>query len=112
MQVVAISYDPLKVLQEFGKRKRILYPLLSDPKSKTIGAYGIRNKEMAGKRFDGVPYPGTFIVDTNGIVREKLFYKDYKKRHLAKDIVKGMNPVRSRTQKALEMNERSSPPVS
>ena len=51
-------------------------------------AYGIRNKEAKGSRIDGVPYPGTFLVDREGVIREKLFFEGYKKRHHAKDILK------------------------
>ena len=88
VQVVAVSYDSVKVLREFGQRVRIGFPLLSDPESKTIEAYGIRNKEMKGKRIDGVPYPGTFLLDSSGVIREKLFFEDYAERHQAKDILK------------------------
>ena len=88
LQVVAVSYDSVKVLREFGRRGDIRFPLLSDRDSKTIDAYGIRNKEMKGKRFDGVPYPGTFLIDSSGVIREKLFFEDYSERHQAKDILK------------------------
>jgi len=88
VQVVAVSYDSVKILNAFGKQEEIRYPLLSDSDSKVIEAYGIRNKEMKGKRFDGVPYPGTFLIDTEGVIREKLFYEDYKKRHTAADVIK------------------------
>lgn len=84
---MAVSYDSVKILNEFGQQQGIRYPLLSDPASKVIEAYGIRNQEMAGKRIDGVPYPGTFLIDREGIIREKLFYDGYEKRHTSKDIL-------------------------
>ena len=58
IRLVAISYDSVEVLREFGKRQKIGFALLSDPESKTIDAYGIRNQEMKGKRIDGVPCAG------------------------------------------------------
>ena len=79
-QVVAISYDSAAILKRFAARSSITYPLLSDAGSKTIDAYGIRNKE-APERWSGIPYPGTFIVDTQGVIRAKLFLDGYKDRH-------------------------------
>ena len=61
-QIVAISYDSPAILKRFAANSAITYPLLSDAGSKTIDAYGIRNKE-APERFSGIPYPGTFVVD-------------------------------------------------
>jgi peroxiredoxin len=55
--------------------------LLSDPGSKTIDAYGIRNKASAGTRLDGIPHPGTILVDQAGVIRAKLFHDGYKTRH-------------------------------
>ena len=53
IQVVAISYDDAKVLEGFGKKNKIEYPLLSDPKSKTIDAYKTRNKRVRRKNQEG-----------------------------------------------------------
>jgi peroxiredoxin len=79
-QVVAISYDSTNVLQRFAARSAITYPLLCDAGSKTIDAYGIRNKE-APARWNGIPYPGTFVIGTDGVIRAKLFLEGYKERH-------------------------------
>ncbi len=81
-----MSYDDPGVLARFAEKRGITYPLLSDPGSRTIDAYGIRNHEAHG-RFDGIPYPGTVIVDAKGVIRAKLFYDGYKKRHEAADIL-------------------------
>ncbi len=55
-QVVAISYDSTAILSRFAIKRSITYALLSDPGSKTIDAYGIRNGE-APERVKGIPYP-------------------------------------------------------
>ncbi len=78
-QVVAISYDSAAILSRFATKKSITYPLLSDIGSKTIDAYGIRNK-AAPERVKGIPYPGTFIVGTDGMIRAKLFLEGYEER--------------------------------
>jgi peroxiredoxin len=78
-QVVAISYDSTAVLNLFAAKHSITFPLLSDAGSKTIKAYGILNQEAQG-RAQGIPYPGTFIVGTDGVIRAKFFLEGYKER--------------------------------
>ena len=78
-QVVAISYDAPAILERFAAKHSITYPLLSDIGSKTIDAYGILNPE-APERFKGIPYPGTFIVGRDGVIRAKFFLEGYKER--------------------------------
>ena len=92
-QLVAISYDSPAILKRFAANSAISYPLLSDAGSKTIDAYGIRNKE-APERWSGIPHPGTFIVDTNGIIRAKLFLEGYKERHAPEALVQALRDAR------------------
>jgi peroxiredoxin len=89
LQVVAISYDSVKILSGFAEQKKIAFPLLSDPGSKTIEAYGILNKE--GK---GIAYPGTYILDKEGVVRAKLFVKGYRERHSTEELLKAAKDVK------------------
>src|SRR4029453_19068955 len=93
--VVAISYDAEDVLAKFAKNQKIEYPLLSDPDHTTIIAYGLLNKEAKGRQ-EGIPYPGTMIVDKDGVIRAKLFYEGYAKRHTADEIIKAAMGIRSR----------------
>ncbi len=89
VKVVGISYDSVDVLKKFADRQKITFPLLSDPDSKTIAAFALKNKEAAGKnRLDGVPYPGTLLVDSDGVVRAKLFVDGYRERHSVAELVK------------------------
>ena len=92
-QVVAISYDSTAILKRFATKSAITYPLLSDAGSKTIDAFGIRNKE-APPQWSGIPHPGTFIVDTKGVIRSKLFLEGYKERHAPEALVQALKDVR------------------
>ncbi len=92
-QVIAISYDSVAVLKRFTAKSAITYPLLSDTGSKTIDAYGIRNDE-APERWSGIPHPGTFIVDTKGVIRAKLFLEGYKERHALDVLVAALKNAR------------------
>jgi len=91
--MVGISYDSATILKRFSTKSAITFPLLSDPGSKTIEAYGIRNKE-APERWNGIPYPGTFIVDAKGIIRSKLFLEGYKDRHAVEALVEALKNAR------------------
>ena len=92
-QLVAISYDSPEILKRFAAKKSIAYPLLSDTGSKTIDAYGIRNKEATG-RTSGIPYPGTFIVGTDGVIRAKLFLEGYEERASTEAIAQALKNAR------------------
>lgn len=90
--VVGISYDSVDTLAKFAKQKKIAFPLLSDPDSKTITAYGLLNKEAKGKT-TGIPYPGTIVLDRTGVVRAKLFLDGYRDRHPSKELVKAAKDI-------------------
>jgi hypothetical protein len=75
----AISYDPPDVLASFAARHGISYPLLSDAGSELIRELGILNAE-APESIEGIPHPGVFVLDENGIVAEKHFYESYRER--------------------------------
>lgn len=93
IQVVAISYDSVEILAKFAEKANISFPLLSDAGSKTIDRWNLRNKDLKGKRIDGVPHPGTIIVGADGKVAAKLFYEGHRKRHVAKDIIEAATPL-------------------
>ena len=86
--VAAISYDSVAVLKNFAERRGITFPLLSDPESKIIRAFGILNEQVQqGAMQYGIPYPGTYLVDRAGRVTEKYFEDDYTQRYTSADIL-------------------------
>ena len=93
MQIVGISFDPVDALSKFTEKNKITFPLLSDPDSKTIMAYHLTNKEAKGKA-EGTPYPGTYILDKDGVVRTKLFHEGVIKRATADDVLKAAEGVK------------------
>ena len=55
--------------------------MLSDVGSDVIQRYGILNREMEPDSFTyGIPYPGTFLIDTNGRVTDRFFEQRYQER--------------------------------
>jgi peroxiredoxin len=94
IQVVGVSYDSVAVLKKFSYEHKISFPLLSDPGSKTIDAYHIRNEAAKGKA-EGVPNPGTFIVDKSGVIRAKLFLEGYRTRHTTDELIRAAKAVQN-----------------
>lgn len=78
IQVFAISNDPVEVLAQFADENGITYPLLSDADSAVIKEFGILNTLIAPDepRY-GIAYPGVYVVGTDGLVEEKMFYREY-----------------------------------
>ncbi len=61
--------------------------MLSDPGSRTIDAFGVRNQQADEPRTRGIPHPGTVLIDSQGVIRAKLFYAGYMVRHDPKVIL-------------------------
>jgi peroxiredoxin len=72
LKLAAISYDTVEILKSFADRRQIEFPLLADPDSQVIRAFGVLNAEATG-RDQGMSLPGYFFIDANGIIREKFF---------------------------------------
>ncbi len=86
--LAAISYDSVAILQNFAERRGITFPLLSDPQSKIIQSFGILNESAPRNTpFSGIPYPGTYLVDRQGVVISKFFVDDFKERDTAAEIL-------------------------
>lgn len=98
--LVGISYDPVEVLERFSKEQKIGYTLLSDPGSKTIDAYEVRNKQVRPGRGEGIPHPTIFLVNSKGVIAAKLREEGYKVRPTVEDIVaeaKAMDKPKNRS---------------
>jgi hypothetical protein len=84
--LAAISYDSPEILKAFAEKHGITFPLLSDPGSKTIAAWGILNKEATG-RTAGIPHPGTYVIDRGGAIQSRDFQQAYQERNTASSIL-------------------------
>lgn len=86
--LVAISYDSPETLKLFAKSRSVTFPLIADQGSAMIRAYGILNQTVErGSRTDGIPHPGTFIVDRRGRVTARFFEDAYQERYTAGTIL-------------------------
>lgn len=84
-EIFAISNDTVDRLAEFSGRHSIEFSLLSDEDSEVIRAFGILNTliqpgEGKHMRWHGIPYPGTYVTDSNGVVIDKDFHQHHARR--------------------------------
>ncbi|MFP6804740.1 MAG: redoxin domain-containing protein [Pseudomonadales bacterium] len=82
IKLYAISYDDVEALTAFAAEQKITFPLLSDVHSRVIKEYGILNDRVqpGDAMLYGIPFPGSYVMDENGIVVAKFFHQSYKMR--------------------------------
>jgi peroxiredoxin len=86
--VAVVTYDPPAVMADFAARRGITLPLLSDRGSAVIRAYGILNTTVdPSSRNMGIPFPGTFLLDRQGVVTARFFEEAYQERHTVASIL-------------------------
>jgi peroxiredoxin len=80
--LAVITYDSIPILADFARRRGITFPLLSDPGSATIRRYGILNTSVPESNLQsyGIPFPGTFMVNPQGVVTSRFFEQAYQER--------------------------------
>ncbi|MBT4097381.1 MAG: redoxin domain-containing protein [Gemmatimonadetes bacterium] len=79
--MIAISPDSQQILKRFADRYGIDYPLLSDADSRVIRAWGLLNEDIEpDHKHYGVPHPGMYLVDAEGVIFDKHFGPDYRIR--------------------------------
>ena len=88
--VFAVSYDQVGTLSEFATDQGVTYPLLADVGSVQIERLGLLNDTIEaeraawGREMDDrhrrLPYPGTFLLDPDGVVIEKKFERSHRLR--------------------------------
>ena len=80
-RVAGLSYDNPEILQATTDKRRLTYTLLSDPKSEIIDRYNLRDPQYPpGNRAYGVPRPIIFVLDSQGVIKAKLFEESFKYR--------------------------------
>ena len=91
IKLAGISYDSVEILKYFSDRRKIDFPLLSDPDSKIIRMYQVLNAEAIGPNA-GMARPGYFFIDTEGMIREKFFEAKYRERLTGNTVLSKLFP--------------------
>ncbi len=89
IKLYAVSYDAPEALAAFAEARGIEFSLLSDTDSAVIRSFGILNTLIQPEDipFHGIPYPGTYLVDEAGVIREKFFPRHLANRASAETVV-------------------------
>ena len=92
VNVYAISVDSPEQSREFAEKisadgkGSINYSILSDPGHRLIDAFGIRDPDYNGQKFEGIPHPSVYIIDKDGRVAWAKVEKDYKERPINDEV--------------------------
>jgi peroxiredoxin len=79
--IATMTYDSLDILKDAELDYETTFPLLREDDTQYFSALGVLNKDYApGSRAYGIPEPGIFLVDTNGVIRFKFSEQDYRVR--------------------------------
>jgi peroxiredoxin len=79
--LVGLSYDSTEVLAKFAAERQVRWPLLSDPQSRVIDGWQLRDPAYpAGNRAYGVPLASVYVIDRKGIIRARLMEANYRVR--------------------------------
>lgn len=79
--VVAMTYDSVEMLKTVEEDQGIEFTLLHDEAITHVNALGILNTDYEpDQRTYGVPHPGIFLLDTEGVIRAKFAEEDYRDR--------------------------------
>lgn len=95
-----ISYDPVEVLSRASQDLDLGLILLSDTDSEFIESLGLLNEDIAAQdEADGIEHdpaeigaahPGTFVLDENGTVTERMFHRHYRVRPSGNALLKDL----------------------
>ena len=81
VNVAAMSYDDVSVLEDFAAAQGIGYALLSDKGGMHAKQLGILNEEYSEEHLAyGVPHPGVLFIDPSGRVLLKRAVPGYRER--------------------------------
>lgn len=81
LSVVAMTYDPVEFLKTVEEDQGVEFTMLHDEDVHHVNALGIRNLDYEpGHRVYGIPYPGIFLIDTDGTIKAKFAEESYRVR--------------------------------
>lgn len=88
LSIVTLTYDSVEMLKEVQEDYELDYTLLHDEDVTIVDALGVRNIDYEpGHRFYGIPYPGIFIVNSDGVITAKFAEESYRDRPDLADVI-------------------------
>lgn len=74
-------------------RGAVTFHLLSDPLSRIIDRYHLRDEAYAHEKQDGVPHPAVFVLDAKGTIRWQKIETDYRERPSNEEIASAIDAI-------------------
>jgi len=85
--LTVLTYDSPAKLASFASKESISFALMSDPRSQTIDAFGVRDPQYTEGKAVGVPFASIFILSPEGKVLAKSVSSDYKVRPTDDEVI-------------------------
>ena len=82
IKLYGVSYDDAEALAAYVEASGVEFTLLSDVDSAVIRQYEVLNTIVQPEDvpFYGVPFPGFFLLDEDGVIVDKLFNRHFAHR--------------------------------
>ena len=99
LNLLAISVETPTQSREFtakiaaDDKGKIDYQILSDPGHRVIDAFGIRDPDYNGQKFEGIPRPTVYVIDKTGRIRWMKVELNYQERPTNEDIRAALNAL-------------------
>ena len=94
INVAAVTYDSVQTLKTVQEDQDIQFPLLHDEEVSLVNAFGVRNLDYEpGHRIYGIPYPGIFLIDPDGVIKAKFAEERYQDRPPFEDILQAISEL-------------------
>jgi hypothetical protein len=79
VHLYAVSYDEPDALADYASAHDVTFTMLSDPDSAVIESFGILNTLIPpdDHPWYGVPFPGAYVIDGDGVVIAKFFEHNF-----------------------------------
>ena len=78
-KLYVLRYDEVDAVADYKKAHGATFTMLSDPDSEVIRSFGILNTTIAedDHPWHGIPYPGVYVTDEEGIITQKFFENNF-----------------------------------
>jgi len=73
LALASVIPEPVEVIREFTSRHAVRYPVLADVGSVLIKRIGLVDPGFKSDTVKDIPFAGSFVLDAQGIVRDKFF---------------------------------------
>jgi peroxiredoxin len=94
--LAAVTNDPIPALRRFADDEHISFTLLSDAKSKIIGAFDLLDPQYPpSSRWHGLALPMIVVVDGAGVVQRHFSSRDYRNRPSVDAVLKQLRKGQS-----------------